>query len=186
MRWLWQVSQHHSPVQAQALPISSEKAYFKKMKEVHKLVVFAKPEMCETQRIMFCGFAVHTKVSQCYISYFLLGSINTHMMISSKTQALVCALSIEHKLLFHTEDAICSNCVNVSESYSITSTTGLLLKEWHPLSKKGGFGSLFSCRNIKIIVQKLLKLLTLFPNKCVKLRKFPGQKSQKTCSTPKE
>lgn len=82
------------------------------MKEVHKSMVSAKPEMCETQRIMFCGFAVHTKVSQCYVSYFLLGSINTHMMFSSKTQALVCSLFIEHKLLFHTEDAICSYCVN--------------------------------------------------------------------------
>lgn len=75
-------------------------------------MVFAKPEMHETQRIMFCGFAVYTKVSQCYVSYFLLGSINTHMMFSSKTQALVWALFIEHKLLFHTEDAICSYSVN--------------------------------------------------------------------------
>lgn len=82
------------------------------MKEVHKLVVFAKPEMCETQIIMFCGFAVHTKVSQCYVSYFLLGSINTHMMFCSKAQAVVCALFAEHKLLFHTEDAICSYSVN--------------------------------------------------------------------------
>lgn len=70
MRWLWQVSQHHGPLQTQALPISSEKVYFKIMKEV---VVFAKPEMRETQRIVFCGFAVHTKVSQCYVLYFLLG-----------------------------------------------------------------------------------------------------------------
>lgn len=60
-------------------------------------MVFAKPETCETQRMMFCGFSVDTKVSQCYVLYFLLGSINTHMMFSNKTQALFCALFSEYK-----------------------------------------------------------------------------------------
>lgn len=73
-------------------------------------MIFAKPETCETQRMMFCGFAVDTKVSQCYVSYFLLGSINAHMMFSNKTQALVCASFSEHKPLFHTENDICCYC----------------------------------------------------------------------------
>lgn len=70
---------------------------------MHKLTVSAKPETCETQRMIFCGFAVDTEVSQCYVSYFLLGSINTDMTLGNKTQALVCALFIEHKPLFHTK-----------------------------------------------------------------------------------
>lgn len=87
-------------------------------------MVFAKPETCEIQRMMFCGFAVDTEVSQCYVSYFLLGSVDTHMMFSNETQALVCALFTEHKPPFHTEDDIllllCPS--DASELYNITST----------------------------------------------------------------
>lgn len=51
-----------------------------------------------------------------------------------------------------------------------------------PLSKKDGFGSPFSWKNINGIVQKLSKPLTLFLIKHGELRIFPGQKRQKTGS----